>query len=190
MEGIKIMSQLSYTQDYVVAQVGQIADISNRVIDSFAAEGTIAFGIAVARGTNKQKQVIPFAGTGFVGISVFTHDGVGEYADEASVPVMTSGRIYVTTAVTVVAGMKIGAVLNNVGALVTVATTADASYVLIDERVKDLSPGTHNLLVLSRGPVILKDYMLTYGTDVDTDPEKVAVHAALKAKGLIVEKAI
>lgn len=93
-------------------------------------------------------------------------------------------------AVTVVTGMKIGAVLNGAGALVTVATTAAASYVLIDERVKDLAPGTYNLLVLSRGPVILKDYMLTYGTDVDTDPEKVAVHAVLKAKGLIVEKAI
>ena len=93
-------------------------------------------------------------------------------------------------AVTVVTGMKIGAVLNGAGALVTVATTATASYVLIDERVKDLAPGTHNLLVLSRGPVILKDYMLTYGTDVDTAPEKAAVNAVLKTKGLIVEKAI
>lgn len=92
--------------------------------------------------------------------------------------------------VTVVAGMKIGAVLNNVGALVTVATTANASFVLIDERVKDLAPGTHKLLVLARGPVILKDYALTYAADVDTDVEKAAVHAALKAKGLIVEKAI
>lgn len=93
-------------------------------------------------------------------------------------------------AVTVVSGMKIGAVLNDVGALVTVATTANASYVLIDERVKDLAPGTHNLLVLSRGPVILKDYNLTYGADVDTAPEKAAVHAALKAKGLIVEQSV
>lgn len=92
--------------------------------------------------------------------------------------------------VTVVAGMKIGAVLNAAGALVTVATTADASFVLIDERVKDLAPGTHKLLVLSRGPVILKDYALTYAADVDTNVEKAAVHAALKAKGLIVEKAI
>ena len=92
--------------------------------------------------------------------------------------------------VTVVSGMKIGAVLNAAGALVTVATTANASSVLIDERVKDLAPGTHKLLVLSRGPVILKDYALTYAADVDTDVEKAAVHAALKAKGLIVEKAI
>lgn len=92
--------------------------------------------------------------------------------------------------VTVVAGMKAGAVLDNAGALVTVVTTANTAYVLIDERVKDLAPGTHKLLVLARGPVILKDYGLSYGADVDTAGEKDAVHAALKAKGMIVEKAI
>lgn len=92
-------------------------------------------------------------------------------------------------AVTVVADMAIGAVLGADGALVT-ALSGGASYVLIDERVKDLAPGSHNLLVLSRGPVILKDYALTYGADVDTQGEKDAVHAALKAKGMIVEKAI
>lgn len=115
--------QTSYTQDYVIGQVGQIADISNRVIDSFAAEGTIAFGIAVARGTNKQKQVIPFAGSGFVGISVFEHNEDGLYNDEDSVSVMTSGRIYVTTAATVVAGTTAYAV-NATGAITNVATAA------------------------------------------------------------------
>lgn len=119
------MSQLSYTQDFVVAQVGQIADISNRVIDSFAAEGEIAFGIAVARGTNKQKQVIPFAGSGFVGISVFEHNEDGLYNNEDSVSVMTSGRIYVTTAATVVAGTTAYAV-NATGAITNVATNATA----------------------------------------------------------------
>lgn len=117
--------QTSYTQDYVIGQVGQIADISDRTIDSFAAEGEIGFGIAVARGTNKQKQVIPFLGTGFVGISVFEHNGVGEYADETSVPVMTSGRIYVTTAATVVAGTTAYAV-NATGLFTNVATDATA----------------------------------------------------------------
>lgn len=115
--------QTSYTQDYVIGQVGQIADISNRVIDSFAAEGTIAFGIAVARGTNKQKQVIPFAGSGFVGISVFEHNEDGLYNDKDSVSVMTSGRIYVTTAATVVAGTTAYAV-NATGAITNVATAA------------------------------------------------------------------
>lgn len=117
--------QTSYTQDFVVAQVGQIADISNRVIDSFAAEGQIGFGIAVARGTNKQKQVIPFLGTGFVGISVFEHNENGLYKDEDSVSVMTSGRIYVTTAATVVAGTTAYAV-NATGAITNVSTDATA----------------------------------------------------------------
>ena len=117
--------QTSYTQDYVIGQVGQIADISDRTIDSFAAEGTIAFGIAVARGTNKQKQVIPFAGSGFVGISVFEHNEDGLYNDEDSVSVMTSGRIYVTTAATVVAGTTAYAV-NATGAITNVATGATA----------------------------------------------------------------
>lgn len=117
--------QTSYTQDYVIGQVGQIADISDRVIDSFAAEGTIAFGIAVARGTNKQKKVIPFAGSGFVGISVFEHNEDGLYKDDDSVSVMTSGRIYVTTAATVVAGETAYAV-NATGAITNVTTAATA----------------------------------------------------------------
>jgi hypothetical protein len=117
--------QTSYTQDYVVGQVGQIADISDRTIDSFAAEGEIGFGIAVARGTNKQKQVIPFAGTGFVGISVFEHNEDGLYNDEDSVSVMTSGRIYVTTAATVVAGETAYAV-NATGLFTNVSTDATA----------------------------------------------------------------
>ena len=117
--------QTSYTQDYVIGQAGQIADISDRTIDTFAAEGEIGFGIAVARGTNKQKQVIPFAGTGFVGISVFEHNENGLYKDEDSVSVMTSGRIYVTTAATVVAGTTAYAV-NATGAITNVSTAATA----------------------------------------------------------------
>ena len=117
--------QTSYTQDYVIGQVGQIADISDRTIDSFAAEGEIGFGIAVARGTNKQKQVIPFAGTGFVGISVFEHNENGLYKDEDSVSVMTSGRIYVSTAATVVAGTTAYAV-NATGLFTNVSTDATA----------------------------------------------------------------
>ena len=117
--------QTSYTQDYVIGQAGQIADISDITIDSFAAEGEIGFGIAVARGTNKQKQVIPFAGTEFVGISVFEHNENGLYKDKDSVSVMTSGRIYVTTAATVVAGTTAYAV-NATGAITNVSTAATA----------------------------------------------------------------
>ena len=117
--------QTSYTQDYVIGQAGQIADISDTTIDSFAAEGEIGFGIAVARGTNKQKQVIPFAGTGFVGISVFEHNENGLYKDKDSVSVMTSGRIYVTTAATVVSGTPAYAE-NATGAITNVSTAATA----------------------------------------------------------------
>ena len=117
--------QTSYTQDYVIGQAGQIADISDRRIDTFAAEGEIGFGIAVARGTNKQKQVIPFAGTGFVGISVFEHNENGLYKDDDSVSVMTSGRIYVTTAATVVAGTTAYAE-NVTGAITNVPAVATA----------------------------------------------------------------
>lgn len=92
--------------------------------------------------------------------------------------------------VTVVAGMKLGAVLDASGALVTAANTANTAYVLIDERVKDLAPGVHKLLVLARGPVILKDFNLSYAADVDTAEEKAAVNAVLKAKGMIVEKTL
>lgn len=92
--------------------------------------------------------------------------------------------------VTVVSGMQIGAVLTAAGVLTTVATTANASYVLIDESVKDRAPGVHKLLVLSRGPVILKDVGLTYGADVDDATKRGAVNAVLKTKGLIVEKTI
>ena len=116
--------QTSYTQDYVIGQAGQIADISDRTVDSFAAEGEIGFGIAVARGTNKQKQVAPFfAGTEFVGISVFEHNENGLYKDEDSVSVMTSGRIYVTTAATVVAGTTAYAE-NATGAITNVSIDA------------------------------------------------------------------
>ena len=117
--------QTSYTQDYVIGQVGQIADTSDRTIDSFAAEGQFGFGIAVARGTNKQKQVIPFLGTGFVGISVFEHNENGLYKDDDSVSVMTSGRIYVTTAVTVVAG-EVAYAVDATGLFTNVSTSATA----------------------------------------------------------------
>ena len=117
--------QTSYTQDYVIGQVGQIADISNSVIDSFAAKGEIGFGIAVARGANRQKQVVPFAGTDFVGISVFEHNENGLYKDKDSVSVMTSGRIYVTTPVTVAAGTTAYAV-NATGVITNASTAATA----------------------------------------------------------------
>lgn len=94
--------------------------------------------------------------------------------------------------VAVVSGMKVGAVLDNAAnaALVTVANTANTSYVLIDPRVDEAqkTPGNYNLLVLARGPAIVADAALTFGADVDTAPEKAAIYAVLKAKGILVEE--
>lgn len=121
------MSQLTYSQDMALGQAGQIADASTRVIDSFAAEGAIPFGRAVARGTDPAKQVIPFLGTGFVGVAIFSHTEVtGQFEDESTVAVMTSGRVIVDTlAVDVTAGETAYAV-NATGVYTNVATDATA----------------------------------------------------------------
>jgi hypothetical protein len=92
--------------------------------------------------------------------------------------------------VTVVAGMKIGSVVTATGVLVVVATTAQASFVVIDESVKDLAPGAASLLCLARGPVKLKDSGLQYGADITTAPQKAAIAVVLAAKGLLVDPTI
>jgi hypothetical protein len=92
--------------DSALGQAGQIADTTDRTVDSFAAEGVVAFGGAVERGTNPAKQVKPFEGGDFLGVAIFSHTEVtGQYEDEAAVGVMTAGRVVVDTlAVNVTAG--------------------------------------------------------------------------------------
>lgn len=90
--------------------------------------------------------------------------------------------------VTVVSGMKVGAVLDNTGALVTVATTANASYILVDDRVTNLAPGVHKLNVIKRGPVIVARQALSFAADINTDAEIDAVAAVLEAKNILVSK--
>ena len=89
--------------------------------------------------------------------------------------------------VTVTATTAVGTVLAGAAA-VTVATTANADGIVVDERVyeKRLVPGTYSLAVLVRGPAIVGDLKLTYGADVDTTAEKNAVVAVLKAKNILV----
>lgn len=87
--------------------------------------------------------------------------------------------------VTVVSGMKVGAVLDTSGVLVTVANTANAHAVLVDDTVYDKTPGVHKLLVLWNGYALLADQSLQYGADVDTVNEKNAVKAVLKAKNIL-----
>lgn len=102
------------------------------------------------------------------------------------------------------ATFKVGAVLGKVTAtgkykLVTVAAI-DGSEVASAVVIADANgnsgdvtiPATTDtqVLVLSRGPVIVSKSMLQLGADVDTDAEKLVVYNALKAVGIIAETTI
>ena len=92
-----------------VALVGQIADLSNKTIDSFAAEEALDPGVPVIRGSNPAKQ-IKKAGTGtlkdVIGITVHQHKEPDDpyYPVGYSVGVMTRGRIWVPVTKAVTAG--------------------------------------------------------------------------------------
>ncbi len=92
-----------------VALVGQIADLSNKTIDSFAAEEALDPGVPVIRGSNPEKQ-IKKAGTGtlkdVIGITVHQHKEPDDpyYPVGYSVGVMTRGRIWVPVTKAVTAG--------------------------------------------------------------------------------------
>ena len=94
------------------AQAGQKYDIRPDVVMSFAAEGEVAPGAPVMRGTDPEKQVTVSDASAFVGVALFTHamenrlaEGTGVYLDEQTVSVLTNGAVYVTSSVDdVVAG--------------------------------------------------------------------------------------
>lgn len=103
--------QLSYDTELTPALVGQIADLSNKTIDSFAAEVALNPGDLVVRGTNPEKEV-NLAATGTVanaiGIVIHEHTEAGGadgyYQPGDSVGVMTRGRIWVPVSKAVTAG--------------------------------------------------------------------------------------
>ena len=84
-------------------------------------------------------------------------------------------------------GMKMGSVLDNAGALVTVAGTANAAYVVVDPDIQNKSAGSAKVIALARGPVIVDKSQLVYATDVNDNTKKNAVLAVLKAKGILAE---
>jgi hypothetical protein len=101
---------MSQTQAYGYAldkaQAGQKYDIRPDVVASFAAEGVVAFGAPVMRGTNPETQAKLSDASGFVGIALFTQASeYGEYGDKSTVDVLTDGAAYVVSSVAnVVAG--------------------------------------------------------------------------------------
>jgi len=117
------MVQLTYSRDSQPGLAGLIADMSDRTIDSFAAQGAIDFGWPVARGTDPGKQVVRSGAANFLGVAVFSQiEESGVYPDKSTVSVMTSGRVWVVSAETVVPGNV--ARISAGGTFVTAGATA------------------------------------------------------------------
>lgn len=109
------MSQTSVTLYGDAAFNGMLADLSDNDIGSFAAEGVVAIGRTVRRGTNREKQVVQSTtavGQGALVFGVALHDhareataqGVAQYATTEAVSVLRRGRVWVQTNDAVVAG--------------------------------------------------------------------------------------
>ena len=81
-----------------------------------------------------------------------------------------------------------GSVLTTAGALVAVATTANAAYILMEDLNDPATALKTRVLVLARGPAKVAREALTFGADVDTDGEKDAVLAVLAGKGILADK--
>lgn len=104
----------------------------------------------------------------------------------------TTGYCRVEATVTVAANMPVGAVLELVAGKyvwVVKANVANASAVLVDDRVYDKAAGDATLVVLVRGPAQVGRSKLSFANAVvsaDID----AAAAALAAKGIEVVKQI
>lgn len=106
----------NYTFDMPLGFAGMIADSSQKVTDSFAAEGVIPYGVAVVRGTDpvNQAKVVTAADDldNFVGISHSTHmqiqneSGEVQYLDKDTVNVLSFGRVWVNVTEAVTAGTE------------------------------------------------------------------------------------
>ena len=81
-----------------------------------------------------------------------------------------------------------GSVLTTAGALVTVATTANTAYILVDDLNDPATQEKTKVLVLARGPAKVAREALTFGADVDTGAEIDAVLAVLAPKGILADK--
>lgn len=94
-------------------------------------------------------------------------------------------RRYVLEArdVTVVAGMRTGAVMTSAGVLCGVGDTGD--FIVADERVVNLAPGVHSLVCLVRGYAIVALQNMQYDTDVTTDAQRKAIVASMADKFIL-----
>ena len=85
-------------------------------------------------------------------------------------------------------GMKLGTVLDKTGAVIAVASTANAAYVVCDPEIANKPAGTAKVLCIARGPVTLDATQLVFGADInDAAARKNAVIAVLETKGIVTE---
>lgn len=112
---------------------GMKANSTVDTVDSFASEGGVNPGEAVFRGTDVEKQVKAVAVAAdlakVIGIAVHTHkdpNETGKYYEEGySVPVMTSGDVFVEAGGDVVAGGGVAILIDGDGPhFVAVGSTA------------------------------------------------------------------
>jgi hypothetical protein len=140
--------QLTYPLEMTKGYPGQIADMMPKEIISKAAEGAIAFGVAVQAGTDPDKQVAPVTNKTPVGVSVRSidreNDAAGDcaYADTETVGVMQRGYLYAEIDGTGVLGAPLTYIVNT-GQLSTAA--ADASHIAINARLDEACATTGDL---------------------------------------------
>ena len=90
--------QTSYGFTMAPGQAGLLADLGNKQVESFSAEGAVSFGLGVVAGTNPETQVAPSAADTdtFRGVALCSHtveqDG---YTDKQTVPVLVEGKVWV-----------------------------------------------------------------------------------------------
>ena len=108
---MSVSVQTTYQQYFDRAKAGLVADIRTAILESFAAETELNFGMATVAGTNPEKQVKKpsTAGEVFRGITVAewtmeqkltgapasTTDSIGKFIQYDMVPILRRGLIWV-----------------------------------------------------------------------------------------------
>ena len=107
--------QLTYSKDMAEALLGlKGGTFQPEVIVSLLAEGAVGIGQPVELGTDPEKQCVAltdadaFAGVALLALGMEQDaSGAVSYKDEAMVPVMQMGRVYVTAGAAVAAGVEV-----------------------------------------------------------------------------------
>ena len=111
-----MVAQLTYDADPVLGFSGMLSQNFNqpKMVESRIAETAILYGAPVEAGTNPD-QVVPLATTtDFAGVAIFAHtqESSTQYDAGKSLPMMTSGRVWVIAGGAVAIGAQVTAQLD------------------------------------------------------------------------------